>query len=58
MEYIPFFLKNFLFILSLAVLRLHCCVGFSLVEMSRGFSLVVVCGLLTAAASLVAEHRL
>ena len=38
-------------------LLLH--VGFlSLVSTSRGYSLVVVCGLLTAMASLVAEHGL
>ena len=44
--------------LFLAVLRLHCCVGFSLVAASRDHSLVVVCGLLLAAASLVVEHKL
>ena len=38
--------------LFLAVHRL------SLVEVSRGYSLVVVGGLLTVVASLVAEHRL
>ena len=32
------------------------CAGFPLVAASRGCSLVEVCGLLTAAASLVAEH--
>ena len=32
------------------------CEGFSLVAVSGGYSLVVVCGLLIAAASLVAEH--
>ena len=32
--------------------------GFSLVVVSRGYSLGVVCGLLTVAASLVAEHKL
>ena len=52
-----FFLKNFSLILFLAVLCLHCYVGLSLVEMSRGFSLVVVCWLLTAVVSL-AEHGL
>ena len=30
----------------------------SLVALNRGYSLVVVCGLLVAVASLVAEHRL
>ena len=34
------------------------CVGFSLVAVSRGSSPVVLLGLLTAVASLVAEHRL
>ena len=44
--------------LFLAVLGLHCCVGFSLVAMSRGYSVIAIHRLLTAAASLVAEHRL
>ena len=44
--------------LFLAVLRLHCRVGFSLLAASRGLSLVVVCGLLVAAASLAVEHKL
>ena len=34
-----------------AVLGLHCCMGFPLVKVSRGYSLVVVCGLLTVVAS-------
>ena len=52
-------LNNFyLFILFLASLGRHCCVGFSLVVVSWGHSLAVVCRLLTAVASLVAEHRL
>ena len=38
----PIFLKN------LAVLGLHCCVGFSLVAMSGGYSLAVLLGLLVA----------
>ena len=42
----------------LVVLGLLCCVGFSLVAESRGYSLVVVWGLLTVEASLVLEHRL
>ena len=37
--------------LFLAVLGLHCCVGFSLVAASEGYWLVAVLGLLTAAAS-------
>ena len=49
----------FLKILFLAVPGLSCCIhGLSLVVASRGYSLVVVNGLLTAVASLVAEHRL
>ena len=39
--------------LFLLVLGLHYCVGFSLVVMSRSYSLVVMPGLLTAVASLV-----
>ena len=31
----------------MAVLGLHCCAGFSLAEESGGYSLAVVCGLLT-----------
>ena len=41
----------------LAALGLGCCVGFSLVA-ERGATLVAVCRLLIAVASLVAEHRL
>ena len=37
-----------------AVLVFHCSVGFALVGRERGSSLVVVCGLLTVVASLVA----
>ena len=44
--------------LFLDVLDLHCCKRFSLVAVSRGYSLVAVHGLLIAVASLVAEHRL
>ena len=40
------------------MLGLCCCAGSSLVLASRGCSLVVECGLLTVAATLVAEHRL
>ena len=46
----------YLCISLLAVLGLHCCVGFSLVVASRGCSLIAVCGLLIAVVSLVAEH--
>ena len=45
------FVVNYLF---LAVLGLHCSVGFAVVGRERGHSLVVVCGLLTVVASLVA----
>ena len=41
----------------LAVLGLCCCVGFSLVSENKVWSLVVVCGLLTAGVSLV-DHGL
>ena len=43
----------------MAVLDLHCCMGFSLVSVSRGHSVVVVgAGFLIAVASLVVEHGL
>jgi len=51
-------LKIILFILFLAVLGLHCYVGFSLVVASRDYSPVAVLGLLVAVGSLIAEHRL
>ena len=41
-----------------AVLGLHCCAGFSIVAVSAGYSLVVVCGLLIVMASVVVEHGL
>ena len=44
--------------LFMAVLGLHCCVDFSLVVASRGYSLVVVHELLIAVASFVAGHGL
>ena len=44
--------------LFLAVLGLHCCAGFSLAADSRGYSLYVARGLLTAVASPVTEHGL
>ena len=43
----------YLFVLILAVLGLHCCVNFSLVAESGGYSLLAICGLLIAVASLV-----
>ena len=42
----------------LAVLALHCCVGFSLLAASRSQSVVAVCRLLIAVASLPAGRRL
>ena len=51
--------SNVLFMcLFLALLGLHCCAGFFSSCASGGYSLVVVCGLVTAVAALVAEHRL
>ena len=44
--------------LLLAMLGLCCCECFSLGVVSGGFSLVVVCGLLIAVASLAVEYRL
>ena len=49
--------KNFMY-LFLSALGLHCCTGFSLLEASGGYSLVVVCRLLIAVASSVANDRL
>ena len=58
--HILFFKKKvFLFLnLFLAVLDLHCCVGFSLIVASGSYSLVTMHRLLIAVFSLVAEHRL
>ena len=47
-----------IYYLFMAVLDFHCCEGFSLVAVSRGYSLVVVRGFLIVVASLVAEPRL
>ena len=44
--------------LFLSALGLHCCTGFSLLEASGGYSLVVVCRLLIVVASPVANDRL
>ena len=44
--------------LFFTVMGLHCCEGFSLVAVRRGYSLVVLCGILIAGASLVVEHGL
>ena len=48
----------FFIYLFFSVLGLRCCVGFSPVAASRGYSLVAVCRLLIAVVSPVAEHRL
>ena len=50
-------LKHFIY-LSLAVLGVRCCVGFSLVAASWGYFYVAVCGLLIVVASPVAEYSL
>ena len=50
-----FLLKIYLFIF-LAVLGLRGCTSFSLAAEIRGYSLVVMLGLLTVEASLVVEH--
>lgn len=47
----------YLFIYLLAELALRCCLGFHLVAVSGGYSLVLMRGLLLAVASLE-EHRL
>ena len=51
-----FFKNNFHICLFLAVLVLHCSVGFSQIAARRGSSLVAVCRVLNGVASLVAEH--
>ena len=47
-----------IFICVLAGLGLHCCMGFSLVVASGGYSLVAVCGFLIAVTSLGVEQGL
>ena len=42
----------------LAALGLYCCVGFSLVVVSEGYSLVAMHQLLMAVASFIVEHGL
>jgi len=42
----------------LAILGPHCCTGFFSTHGDQGLLLIVVCGLLTAVASLVAKHRI
>ena len=44
--------------LFLVALGFHCCVRFSIIAASEGYSLVAVCRLLLAAGSPVVEHRL
>ena len=46
----------YIYIYIYAVLGLGCCVGFSLVVDSRGYSLVVVLGLLIVVASFVGQE--
>ena len=59
---LPFLLRFFFFLRILfvysffTVLDLLCCVVFSLVTASGGYSVVAVCRLLIFVASLVAEH--
>ena len=52
------FLIVFLFKFYLFWLCLHCCMGFYLITVHRGYSLIVVLWLLTAVASLIVEHGL
>ena len=52
------YLKAYFLLSDLVVLGLCCSVGFSLDAADEDYSLVVVCKLLTAVASPVAEHRL
>ena len=51
------YFKNIMY-LFLTVLSLCCCMGFSLVVASGGYSLVAVCGLLIVGPSFVSEHGL
>ena len=55
LNYIIIILKIIFFYLFVAVLGLGCCVGFSLVAGSRGYSLAAVHGLVIAVASLVGD---
>jgi len=54
-QFVFFFKKIFIY-LFLAMLGLCCCVDFSLVLASRGYSLAGVCGFFTVVASLAVEH--
>ena len=52
-----FFVLRFIYLFFfLAVLGLHCCVGFSLVVARLCHSVVVVCGPLTEGAFLIVGH--
>ena len=53
-----FLINLFIYLLFLAVLGLHCCVRASSSCGEWGLLFVVVCGLLTAVASLVVEQGL
>ena len=44
--------------LSSSILDLHCCAGFSLLSVSRSYSLVVLCMFLIVVASPIVEHDL
>ena len=52
------FKKNYVIYLFLAVLGLHCCMGFSLAVAGGGYSLVAVHVFFIVVSCLVAEHRL
>ena len=55
---LSFLFSSILFYLFFSVRGLCCYRGFSLVAMSRDYSIVVVLGLLVEVASLAVEHRL
>ena len=55
---VAYFIFFSLYVFTLAVLGLHCCIQLSLVVVSRGYPLAVVHGLLSTVASLVLEHGL
>ena len=56
--YIYIYTHTHILYLYLVALGVCCCVGFTLVAASKGYSLVVVCRLLFAVASLVARASL
>ena len=57
-HFYPRIFKDNCIFIYLFVLSLHCCTGFSLVVVGKGSSLVAVCRLFVAAASVSAGHRL